>query len=214
MVAEPLTVKENGLRFSGPNSKNPCWQGDLNSVAFDEQGIKTKLLNLDKPCYFLRVKGRMGITNDGYLGAVADADNGKTSSVETLTAVPPLLPQQLGDPSFLDFQGVKYANSSEAMANGIASEELAIALSKERILSSFGAAGLVPDRVEAAIHRIQEAVPYGPYAFNLIHSPAEAAIERRGVELYLKYGITTVEASAFLDLTPNIVRYRLAGNIS
>jgi len=29
--------------------------------------------------------------------------------------------------------------------------------------------------------------------------------------LYLKYGVRTVEASAFLDLTPNIVYYRVAG---
>ena len=31
------------------------------------------------------------------------------------------------------------------------------------------------------------------------------------VELYLKYGISVVEASAFLDLSPNIVRYRATG---
>ncbi|MFM6277758.1 MAG: 2-nitropropane dioxygenase, partial [Dolichospermum sp.] len=53
--------------------------------------------------------------------------------------------------------------------------------------------------------------PNGPYAFNLIHSPNEPAIERRAVDLYLKYGVRIVEASAFLDLTPNIVYYRIAG---
>ena len=37
------------------------------------------------------------------------------------------------------------------------------------------------------------------------------AIERRAVDLYLKYEVRTVEASAFLDLTPNIVYYRVAG---
>ena len=49
------------------------------------------------------------------------------------------------------------------------------------------------------------------YAFNLIHSPSEDAIERGAVEMFLKHGVTTVEASAFLGLTPNIVRYRVAG---
>jgi hypothetical protein len=39
------------------------------------------------------------------------------------------------------------------MANGIASEELVIALGKENILSSFGAAGLVPERIKQAIAR-------------------------------------------------------------
>ncbi|MBH8553501.1 PfaD family polyunsaturated fatty acid/polyketide biosynthesis protein, partial [Nostocaceae cyanobacterium CENA357] len=58
---------------------------------------------------------------------------------------------------------------------------------------------------------IQSALPHGPYAFNLIHSPNDMAIERRAVDLYLKYQVTTVEASAFLDLTTNIVYYRAAG---
>ncbi|MBD1839013.1 PfaD family polyunsaturated fatty acid/polyketide biosynthesis protein [Coleofasciculus sp. FACHB-64] len=209
MLAIPLTQNKNGLRFSGnPNNQNPVWQGSLNSVAFDEEGIKTKLLNLDKPCYIVSKQGQIGVTNEGYLG---DANNGKTESVETLTAVPPLVPQQLGDPSFLTFHGVKYAYSTGSMANGIASEEMVIALGKEKILSAFGAAGLVPSRIETAIHRIQQALPEGPYAFNLIHSPSEAAIERGAINLYLKYGVTTVEASAFLDLTPNIVYYRAAG---
>ena len=54
-------------------------------------------------------------------------------------------------------------------------------------------------------------MPDGPYAFNLIHSPSEDAIEKAAVDLYLKYRVRTVEASAFLGLTPNIVRYRVAG---
>ncbi|MFB2976447.1 PfaD family polyunsaturated fatty acid/polyketide biosynthesis protein [Microseira sp. BLCC-F43] len=212
MLAIPLTQKENGLCFSGhPNSQNPVWQGALNSVAFDQEGIKGKLLNLVKPCYIVRKQGQIGITNEGYLGDANNNSNGKTSPVETLTAVPPLLPQQLGDPSFLTFHGVKYAYATGSMANGIASEELVIALGKEKILSSFGAAGLVPSRIETAIHRIQQALPQEPYAFNLIHSPSEAAIERGAVDLYLKYGVTTVEASAFLNLTANIVYYRAAG---
>ena len=60
-----------------------------------------------------------------------------------------------------------------AMAGGIASEEMVIALGKEKILSSFGAGGLTPERLETAINRIQQALPNGPYAFNLIHSPSE-----------------------------------------
>jgi PfaD family protein len=106
---------------------------------------------------------------------------------------------------------VKYAYAAGAMAHGIASEELVIALGKESILSSFGAGGLSPTRVESAINRIQQALPQGPYAFNLLHSPSEPAIERRVVDLYLKHQVRTIEASAFLDLTENIVYYRAAG---
>ncbi len=97
------------------------------------------------------------------------------------------------------------------MAGGISSEELVIALGKAKILASFGAAGLLPQRVEKAIATIQTALPQGPYAFNLIHSPSEEALEQKAVELYLKHRVRTVEASAYMDLTPHIVRYRVAG---
>ena len=98
-----------------------------------------------------------------------------------------------------------------AMAGGIASEELVIALGKNRILSSFGAGGLSPKRIESAIHRIQAELPNGPYAFNLLHSPNDPALEGNVVELYLNNEVNTVEASAFLDLTPSIVYYRAVG---
>lgn len=209
MTTIPLNFQKNGLRFDyQPNVQNPVWKGSLDSIAFDNEGIKSKLLNLELPCYFVRKQGQLGVTNEGYL---VDPNNYKSEIIDTITAVPPLVPQQLGDPSFQTFHGVKYAYAAGAMANGIASEELVITLGKEKILSSFGAAGLVPERIEKAIYRIQEALPNAPYAFNLIHSPSENAIERGAVNLYLKYGVTTVEASAFLNLTPNIVYYRAAG---
>ncbi len=196
----------NGLTYSGQtNSQNPVWQGPLNSIAFDEQGIKTKLLNLTQACYVVKKQGQLGVTNDGELTDATATD------IETLTAVPPLLPQQLGNPRFLEAYGVKYAYTTGAMANGIASEEMVIALGKAKMLASFGAGGLVPSRIEEAIKRIQAALPNGPYAFNLIHSPKEPTIERDTVDLYLKYGVRTVEAAAFMNLTPNIVYYRAAG---
>ncbi len=123
----------------------------------------------------------------------------------------PLKTAQLGDPEFIKDHGLKMAYMTGSMANGIASENLVISCGKVGLLSSFGAAGLLPSRIEKAIKCIQQELPDGPYAFNLIHSPSEDAIERGAVDLYLKYGVRTVEASAFLGLTPNIVRYRVAG---
>ncbi|OKH12383.1 2-nitropropane dioxygenase [Fischerella major NIES-592] len=204
----PYKTSQN-LKFSTflPNH-NQIWQGSLDSVSFDEEGIKAKVLNLDKPCYIVRIESQIGVTNEGYL---YNSNHGQAGKVEMLIAVPPLSIQQLGDPTFLEFHGVKYAYATGAMAHGIASEELVIALGRERILSSFGAGGLAPSRVEAVINRIQQALPKGPYAFNLLHSPSEPAIERSVVDLYLKYQVRTIEASAFLDLTDNIVYYRAAG---
>ncbi|MBG1267071.1 PfaD family polyunsaturated fatty acid/polyketide biosynthesis protein [Nostoc sp. WHI] len=204
-----MSKHDNGLNFSAwSHSQNQVWKGSLETVSFEQGAIKDKLMVLDKPCYIVKVAGKIGVTNEGYL---SPGDNNATAQVELLTFVAPIRIQQFGDPNFLSFYGVKYAYVTGAMAGGIASEEMVIALGKEQILSSFGAGGLTPDRLEVAINRIQQALPQGPYAFNLIHSPNEPAIERRAVDLYLKYQVRTVEASAFLDLTPNIVYYRVAG---
>lgn len=204
-----LKTQNNRLRFSKLfGNYNQLWQGFLDTVCFDEDGIKAKLQNLDKPCYIISHQGQIGVTNEGEW---SHDKNAKTEQMEMLISVPPLAIQQLGDPNFLNFHGVKYAYLTGAMAHGIASEELVIALGKEKILSSFGAGGLAPSRIESAINRIQQALRQEPYAFNLLHSPSEPAIERRTVDLYLQYQVRTIEASAFLDLTDNIVYYRAAG---
>jgi PfaD family protein len=97
------------------------------------------------------------------------------------------------------------------MANAIASAEMVIALGKHGLLGSFGAAGLIRARLESVVDQIQAALPNGPYAFNLINSPNEEALERNAVEVYLAKGVKVIEASAYLDITPSIVLYRAAG---
>jgi PfaD family protein len=203
-----MTANKNGLRFLGDSpDRQLLWQGSLDDVAFDSAGIQTKLLNLEHPCYVVRVNHQLGVTN---AGALREGSGGR-SGVEAVMALPPVPLHQFGDSHFRAAHGVKYAYATGAMAGGIASADLVIALGRERILSSFGAGGVPPARLEAAIHRIQQALPQGPYAFNLIHSPYEPALEQNAVNLYLSHGVRTVEASAFLDLTPSIVQYRVSG---
>jgi PfaD family protein len=66
-------------------------------------------------------------------------------------------------------------------------------------------------RVEEAITRIQKNIPGLPYGFNLIHSPHDPSMERGVVELYIQRGVKLAEASAFLDLTVNVIRFRTHG---
>lgn len=182
------------------------WLGSLETISWDIAGIQTKLNTIEKPCYIVRQNGYIGVTHEG---TIQETDSHQ--AIEILTAISPIYTHQLGDSQFCSAHGIKHAYMAGAMANGIASEELVIALGKTGILGSFGAGGLALDRIESAIHRIQQALPSGPYAFNLIHSPSEAAIERRSVELYIKHGIKTIEASAFLGLTSSVVHYRVSG---
>jgi trans-AT polyketide synthase/acyltransferase/oxidoreductase domain-containing protein len=165
----------------------------------DVQDIRGVLAALDEPCFVVR-------TERGVAAA-----NTRPSDAQVLAAVPPLPPERLGSPDFLRHHGVRYAYMAGSMANGIASEEHVAALAKAGYLGSFGAAGLLPERIEQALRRLGDEIPGLPFASNLIHSPHEDRLEREAVDLYLKYGVRCVEASAFIDLTPHLVRYRVAG---
>ncbi|WP_433192825.1 PfaD family polyunsaturated fatty acid/polyketide biosynthesis protein [Nocardia sp. CA-107356] len=164
------------------------------------QGFYDTLTALDAPCYVVRTRSGTGLTT-------IRPDDDAT----VVAAVGPLPAEQLGSSTFRACHGVRYAYMGGAMAGGIASEDYVIALAKAGCLGSFGAAGLLPERVEAALQRFQAEIPGLPFAANLIHSPSEEELERAAVELFLKYGVRCVEASAFMDVTAHIVRYRVAG---
>ncbi|MEZ9422252.1 eicosapentaenoate synthase subunit PfaD [Vibrio lentus] len=186
------------------------WQIEESTTRFDNAAMSIILKDLSLACYVVNhpEKG-LGVSQKS---EIASGDSASTANSQPVSAFAPALgTQSLGDEDFRRCHGVKYAYYAGAMANGISSEELVIALGQAGILCSFGAAGLIPSRVEQAINRIQAALPNGPYAFNLIHSPSEPALERGSVELFLKHKVKTVEASAFLGLTPQIVHYRAAG---
>src|SRR5438477_82872 len=134
-----------------------------------------------------------------------------TDALPVAAYLPPLPPHQLGDPAFRGDHGLKYAYMTGAMANGIGSADIVEEMSRAGMLGSFGAAGLSVERVGQALDRIQPALGESPYCVNLIHSPNEPAHEMATAELLLRRGVRLVEASAYLDLTPAIVRYRLAG---
>jgi len=162
-------------------------------------------METDKPCYVMKdFRGRIGVSNTGEL-----VSEGR--GLQVLAIANPMTASQLGDSSFREDYNLKFAYKTGAMANGIASEELVIAIGKSNLLASFGAAGLLPSRVLPAIEKIQEHLPHQTYAFNLIHSPVEEALESGAVKLFLEKGIHVVEASAFLALTEHIVHYRVAG---
>jgi len=123
----------------------------------------------------------------------------------------PLRPESLGDAGFLADHGLTYPCVAGAMANGIASTELVAAMAHAGMLGIFGAAGLPRPEVEAAIVSLERDAAGLPWGVNLIHSPAESALEESVAELLLERGVRCVEASAYLGLTPAIVHYSVSG---
>jgi trans-AT polyketide synthase, acyltransferase and oxidoreductase domains len=190
------------------SSSNPTtyWQGPHGSVACDLQGARAALINLMQPVYLVDQNGQVGISAQGKI-----AFNGQPDSLPLLAFTAALPYENLGDAGFKSTYSVRAAYYAGSMANGIASENLVIALGKAGLLGSFGAGGCVPARVEAAIVKIKEALPNGPYAFNLLNSPNEPALEQRAMDLYIRHNIQVIEASAYLDITLALAYYRASG---
>ncbi len=127
--------------------------------------------------------------------------------------LPPQFPEWLGDRSFQEDHGTRFAYAAGSMANGISSPALVAALAGHGMLGFFGAAGLPFHRIAQNLDELSRLLPSPkvPWGANLIHAPEEPALERRTAELYVERGVRFVEASAFMDLTPAVVLVACAG---
>ncbi|MGO9464294.1 MAG: PfaD family polyunsaturated fatty acid/polyketide biosynthesis protein [Isosphaeraceae bacterium] len=126
--------------------------------------------------------------------------------------VPACRLENLGDAGFRQDHRLRFACMSGAMANGIGSVEVVEAMGRHGLLGIFGSAGLAVDVIERAIERLERSLGQTiPFGMNLIHSPGEPDMEAATVGLYLKRNVRLIEASAFLNLTLPVVRYRVTG---
>lgn len=191
------------------NDSATSWLPSAHAPAFDPAGIAELAHAIREPACLLRdpASGGYGLALGGSVSAQTEG------SWPLIGTLPPLYPEWLGDRSFNELHGTRFAYVAGAMANGIASTQLVSALAKQRILAFFGAAGLSLPRVEAAVAQLQrELDPHNlPWGANLIHSPAEPALEEAVADLFLRRGVRCVEASAYLALTPAVVRYACSG---
>ncbi|MDC0708555.1 ACP S-malonyltransferase [Stigmatella sp. ncwal1] len=120
--------------------------------------------------------------------------------------------QSLGCAEFRRDHGTRYAYVAGAMYKGIASEAFVIRMGKAGLLSYLGTGGLKMDRIEEGIRKIQAALPPGaPYGLNLLSDLERPEREEAVVDMYLRYGVTRVEAAAYMQVTPSLVRYRCQG---
>jgi PfaD family protein len=129
-----------------------------------------------------------------------------------LAALPPLFPEWLGDRSFLETHNVRFPYVTGAMANGIATTRLVMAMGRAGMLGFFGAAGLPLARVTAAVDELQQELGTRyTWGANLIHSPNEPALEEAVADMYIRKGVLRVSAAAYMSLSPSIVRYACTG---
>jgi trans-AT polyketide synthase/acyltransferase/oxidoreductase domain-containing protein len=122
------------------------------------------------------------------------------------------LAMRLGSAQFRHDYGLTYAYLSGAMYRGIASKEMVVAMVLAGLLGFLGTGGMGLDQIRADIRFIQDQLhPLQACGMNLIAQVADDALERATVALYLELGVHAIEASAFMQVTPALVHYRLQG---
>ena len=197
-----MNIKEPRAPGGQPGCEGPSFEG---------AALARAALRVREPAHVLREAStaRLGVGfGEGWPHGTAVP--GQPQWVATL---PPLYPEWLGDRSFCELHGIRFPYVAGAMANGIATTRLVIAMARSGMLSFFGAAGLSLAQVEAAIQELEHSLgPAGlSWGSNLIHSPHEPELEAGVVDLYLRRGVRRVSASAYMALTAPVVRYSASG---
>ena len=143
------------------------------------------------------------IKSDGSLGSSGD--------VGLAGIIPAVAVSSLGSPAFRAEYGLRYAYVGGAMVGGISSRAMVKALAEGGCLGILGASGLSPARVEEDVAALSADLGDKPFGACLIHTPQDPSWEERVTEIYLRHKVRAIEASAFMQLTPSLVRYRLSG---
>jgi PfaD family protein len=145
---------------------------------------------------YIKSGGELSVPSDPYLVGI----------------IPPVAPGNFGSKAFRKEFNLRYAYVGGAMVGGISSVEMCLSLAYLGGMGIFGASGLHPSKVEEAVVRLSEELGRElSFGSCLIHSPQDPSWEERVVEIYLERGVSVIEASAFMQITPSLVRYRLRG---
>ncbi|HKT04996.1 MAG TPA: PfaD family polyunsaturated fatty acid/polyketide biosynthesis protein [Rugosimonospora sp.] len=172
--------------------------------AFDGHRLVAYLRRIREPLYL--VGGPPGTGVGVALSTVGEGDG------RVLGLLPPLYPEWLGDRGFGEVHGVRFPYVAGEMANGIATTRMVVALARAQLLGFFGAAGLGVAQVERAVDELAATLGTGAsWGVNLIHSPAEPALEERVADLLLRRQVRRISASAFMDITPALARCAVSG---
>ncbi|ELS55826.1 putative Oxidoreductase [Streptomyces viridochromogenes Tue57] len=152
-----------------------------------------------------RADGALGVADGGW-HAGAGGDLAVTATL------PPLYPEWLGDQDFTRAHQVRFPYVAGEMANGISGPELVAAMAKAQLLAFLGAAGLDADRLRGDLRQLgAELGGCRNWGVNLIHHPDDPGAEERVADLLLAARVPLISASAFMTLTPAVVRCAAAG---
>ena len=193
----------------------PYWQATHAAPAFAPDEIAATVGEFRREHVVVRhpEAAAIGVAVDGETLWLERANGEQPGLYPVVTTLPPMFPEWLGDRSFQETHGVRFAYVGGEMARGIASVELVTKLAEAGMLAFLGAAGMSLERLERDLARLTETLTARGVSWgaNLIHTPAAAEMEERTVDLFLRFGVKRMSASAFMGLAPSVVRYACQG---
>ena len=129
---------------------------------------------------------------------------------DTFFQLPNLTAADFGDREFKKTYGLRYALYGGAMANGIASSDMAIALGKAGCMGSYGSGGQRLEVVAREIDKMKEALGDKPFLVNML-SNRNADMEMQLAQLLIDKKVLGVEASAYIVPSEALVYFRVKG---
>ncbi|REE95219.1 PfaD family polyunsaturated fatty acid/polyketide biosynthesis protein [Thermomonospora umbrina] len=195
-----MTPPEGAGRTHAPQA---FWQPNGQPAAFGREALTAYAARVRDPVHVIADAG-LGVG----LGMGGRAGSGR-DGYRLLGTVPPLYPEWLGDRSFCEAHGLRFPYVTGEMACGIATVRMVTAVARAGMLGFFGAAGLPADEVERAVVRLSAGLGRsGGWGVNLIHDPGAEDVV---ADVLLRHGVERISASAFMDLTPAVVRCAVSG---
>jgi PfaD family protein len=196
-------IKDNAKKFDNLLNLD---ESLTSKVIYDVDKLKICIGDVENSYLIVKSNDKIGLLKNEEIVSSAQKTN-----LECIGFLPNFAADHFGAEGFREDYNVKYSYMAGAMAHNISSAKMVISLGKARILGSYGSGGIPVEDIEQNIIEIKKALPNGPFCFNLLNSIQEPAKEQKIIDLFLKYDINIIEASAFMILSQSLVQYRLKG---
>lgn len=189
------------------------WKGESSAIGHGASALKSALEQVTRAFTLLDVDGEIAVTHEGRVDwSPGPRKNDEADGRKAVLAhVAPCPLESLGDPSFCRDYELRYPIVAGAMYRGITGVDMVEAMGRAGMIGFFGAGGLSLKDVDEGILELQKRLGNLPFGVNLLYSPQEPEREDATVDLFLRRGISIISASAYLDLSLPLLRYRCHG---
>ncbi len=187
---------------------NNWWKGSRKNNLKDTETLKKHLFDIEKPLFITEINNEKFISDDG---SVIFSQNCPEDCSKLIAMAEPVPLKKLGAVDFCEEYGIDFPYIGGSMAYGISSVEMVEEFAKNGMLAFLGTGGMSPEQAEKAVKRLNNDLKGLPYGCNLIHMPSMDETEMALINMYLRENVKIIEASAFVTMTPALIKYRVKG---